>query len=496
MNKYVYESYKHLNDSERAGFLGKFKNSPVVIRFVKFIEQSSTPAFKTTQAIDSIYADVKGHVPYNVLENRFFKLRKKILDELKNARSSNFPLTHTEEELTYIEAKQLLASGNNERAYRMLTELEKTCWEKNIFELLPSVIDQLIFCNQSFNRLENNKEIFMRQERAIELLRDINICGMTTRKIYEINFTKGIKYAAKELSLMRAMASKYKMYPRFLMCYHHVSAYYKLGTKEYEGSTQAISRHLSSFRKLLVLHPSIPLLSYKVNYVQQQHMHFNQMMISYHFTRCEFEETYQAMKDVWQMINKEDSVLSMYKTEASYFNMVTSQTMTQRYPEALETIADFAQFLKTNHQTDKLVMANVLKARVYADVYPQAYKMDPLFLTAQVEEYIKILRKKDNTMISLDQTLVLLIKLYVIRGNYSGASKILSETPVQKYLSDIALYDLTRDLILILTENGSQKNRELSELLRKLQLIRHKASTPAEYMHIYWLQHYLKHLLR
>lgn len=496
MNKHLYESYRKLNDTERAEFAGRFKNSPTVVKFIKFVERSTVPGFKTSAAIDSVYADEKGQTAYSVLENRFFKLRKKMLDELEGMKKNDSSLVHTEEELKFLAAKQLIASENKEAAYRQLAELERTCWERNIFELLPAVIDQMIFCNQSFNRIENNRELFSRQEKAIGLLNDISICGMTTRKIYEINFTKGVKYAAKELALMRGLATKHKQYPRFLMCYHHVSAYYKLGSKDYENDVQVLSRHLSAFKKLHAAHPMVPLMNYKVNYVQQQHMHFSQMIIAFHFRRCEFEEAYEVMKDVWELINREGSILKMYKTEASYYNMITAQSMAHRYTEALDTINDFMAYLKTNHQTDKLVLANVLKARIYADVYPQSYKMDPAFLLEQVDEYLKVLKRSDNRMISLDQTLVLKAKLLVFKGSYEKALKVLSDPVAQEYLSGLRLLDATTELIRILQENAAHKSKKLGELAKSVQSAKHKASTPAEFMHIYWMQHYLKHLLR
>lgn len=495
MNKYLYDSYKKLGETERAAFAGKFRNSPTVIKFIKFIEKSAVPNFKTVAAIDSVYAAEKDKVAYNVLENRFFKLRKKLLDELEDSKKGDISLIHTEEELKFLNAKQLLASENKETAYRQLAELEKICWEKNIFEMLPAIIDQLIFCNQSFNRLDHNKELFIRQEKAIGLLRDMHTCIMATRKIYEINYSKGVKYAVKELALLRNFASKHKLYPRFLLCYHHVSAYYKLGSKDFVGDTKAISRHLSAFKKLQAAYPAIPLMAYKVNYVQQQHMHFSQMIMSYHFGRCEFEETYQVMKEVWEVIIRENSILKMYKTESSFYNMITAQCMTQRYQEALATINDFMAYLKTNHQTDKLVLANVLKARIYTEIYPQTYKMDPVFLTGQVEEYVKILKKSDNRMISLDQTLVLRIKLLVLKAEYSKALQLLPDPVVFGYLSEMRLYELTKDLIGILHENSPQKNKKLAALAKEVQSAKHKAATPAEFMHIYWMQHYLKHLL-
>ncbi|MDF2436208.1 MAG: hypothetical protein K0Q95_584 [Bacteroidota bacterium] len=491
MNKYVYESYSKLRETEKAEFIGRFKNSPTVIKFIQFLDKNKAPDFKTRSAIEIIYATEKERVAYPTLENRFFKLRKKLIDELAGSGNTDNVPVYPEEELQFSKAKQLI-SENKEAAFRQLQELERICWERNIFELLPAIIDHLIFCNQSFNRLSANKPLYERMEKAIGLLRDINICVMTTRKIYEINFTKGVKHAVNELGLMRKYAAKHKEFSRFLMCYHHVSAYYKLGSADSSQESQVISRHLNAYKKLQAKHPMVPLMSYKVNYVQQQHLHFNQMTMSYHFSKCEFEETYQVMKEVWSMINGERPDVKMYKTESSFYNMITAQCMTQRYREALNTIDDFIAYLKSNHQLDKLIIPNVLKARIYVDVYPHAYRMDLQYLFTQVEIYLKILKKQDNMMISYDQTLILKMKMLILQGDFLKATGVLNDPISKSYLENLGMYQAFCELIRILKENSTHKQKELVVLNKQIQALKHKVDSPAQYMHIFWLLHYLK----
>ena len=114
MNKQVYESYKKLNDTEKAELIYKFKNSPTVTRFIDFIEQVRTPGFKTMAAIDAVYGDEKEQTAYAVLENRFFKLRKKILEELENSQTNDATQVHAEEELKFLKAKHSIAAENKE----------------------------------------------------------------------------------------------------------------------------------------------------------------------------------------------------------------------------------------------------------------------------------------------------------------------------------------------------------------------------------------------
>lgn len=495
MNKYIYESFKKLNDAEQSTLIHRFKDSPTVARFIEFIKKADVPNFKTTNAINSIYVKEKDKTDFRILENRYFKLRKKLADELEQMQKADFTRLQTDEEQRFLNARHLIASENKELAYKLLVLLEKECWEKNIFELLPSIIDQLIFCNQSFNRLENNKSLFIRQKDAIVLLCDMNILGMTARKIYEIHYTNGVEHIAKDLLILRKLASKHKQYPRFLLCYYHIAAYYKLGSANaYDEKT--ISRNLTAYKRLQRKHPMIPLMQYKANYIQFQHMHFNQMMISWHFSRCEFDEAHLAMKEVWSLIVNDNSIFKMYKSESSYFNMITAQCMTKRYTEALTTINDFISYLRTNQQTDKLMIPNVLKAWIYSDIYPAVYKMNPGFLSEQVDEYIKILRKTDNRMISLDQTLVLKAKLLIIEGKFGKALQVIKDPVSLAYLEVLNLKDVFYQLIAILNENAPDKKEKLSELNKAVQSCCYKAKVPAEYMNIHWLQNHLKHLLR
>jgi hypothetical protein len=494
MNKYIYESFKKLSDTERSALAHRFKDSPTVARFINFIEKADSPNFKTTLAIEVVYAEEKEKTEFRILENRYFKLRKKVADELKQAKNTDLSGLQTEEEQRFLNARYLIASENKELAYKQLVALEKECWEKNIFELLPSIIDQMIFCNQSFNRLGNNKPLFERQKEAIELQRDMNVLGMTTRMIYEINFTKGADHTSNAMASLRKLAARHKQYPRFLLCYYYVTAYYKLGSNNTNELT--ISRNLSAYKKLQKKYPLIPLMQYKTNYVQFQHMHFNQIMISWHFGRCEFEEAYHSMKEVWKMMVNDNSIFKVYKTESSFYNMITAQCMTRNYQEAFETTNEFTAYLKANQQTDKLLVPNVLKAWIYADIYPATFKMNPVFLSEQLDEYIKILKKADNTMIALDQTLVLKAKMLIIDKKYDKALKVLKDPVAESYLNALNLNGTFKQLISILHSGSENSKQKLSELSKTIQTLRYKAKIPAEFMHINWLENHLKYLIK
>jgi hypothetical protein len=430
--------------------------------------------------------------PYNVLENRYFKLRKKVMDELQSGEEVDVGALFTEEELKFNRCKNLLLVENKEEAFRQLTELEKDCWEKNIFELLPGIIDQLIFFNQSFNRNEHNKEIYDRLDNAIELQYDMQRFSRVARQIYEINYAKGIKHAKKEFNTLKELATKHKNYPRFLMCYHHLCMYYKLGSADYIHEMQVISRHVSEFKKLYAKHPLMPLINYKVNYVKFQHFHFHQSTMFYHFNRCEFREADACMNEVWDLVNGSDSIFRMYKTESLYSNVFYIKCMAGKYDEANKTSDQFLAFLKENNQMDKLTHGYVQKAKLYADMHPNTgiLKMDPGFLNAQVDEYIRQVRKADNVQLSLDQILALKIKLLLIEGKPAKAKEILQENIVKEHLSELRCYEFFEELILLM----SQRAKNYEGLAKKVQVAKYKAMLPGEVMHLKWIAEFIKKL--
>jgi hypothetical protein len=492
MNKSLYDSYKKLTEPQRSDLNFKFKDSPVGLRLLHFLDTCKNRSFKNSDAVKAIYSD-DSDTPYNVLENRYFKLRKKISDELQTAESIDPSNILTDEELRLYKCKNLQLNANKELAFRQLSELEAECWEKNIFELLPSIIDQLIFFNQSFNRLEKNVELHKRLELAIQLQYDMNRFAMLARQIYEINYKAGIKSAKKELNSLKEIASRNEKYPRFLMCYHHISLYYKLGSQEYIGEMQVVSRHLSEFKKLYALHPLMPLISYKLHYVKYQHFHFNQSTMFYHFNRCEFREAADCMKEVWNLVHSSNSIFGIYRTESLYNNMFTVQRLAGLYKEANITSDYFLDFMKENNQHDKLPLVYTQKARLYADVYPEKslIKMDPGFLTAQVEEYIKKVRKEDNSQLPLEQALVLRMVLHIISGNLKKAKDMLKDEVIGRYLSSLNALESFRLLVQYM-EDLTPASRELSELHKKAVAARQKAVSPAEYMHHKWISNYIE----
>ncbi len=469
---------------EQAELRHRYKDSPVGLRLIEFLATSTKEDFKTNDAVTFIYKGDKEE--YSVLENRYFKLRKKIYDELQQLRAQKGGVPLPEEEDMLNHCKEMIAAGDKKEAYKLLVELEKTCWERNIFELLPSVLDNMIFCNQATNDREKNAALYPLLEKAIELQYDLNRAIMNIRKIYEIAISTGPAQSKKLLQTLKDFAEKNSKYPRFAMYYHYVSVSYKLSSMEYTQNMQVISRHLAEFKKLYAKHPLIPVIIYKANHAKLFHYHFSQITTFIHTNKLEFEEAYESVKEMWALANSSDSLFRSYRSDSLYFNLFTLQCMTRRYKGAYDTCELYSAFLRDEKRLDRISFMNTMKCLLYVTAYPQTFKMDVPYLHEQVDEYIKMARKAENIQIPFVQAMLFKAEMYLLNDNVKQAAKLIEDKEVQRYLNTYNLQQLFNSLMELLQKQGD-KSKAMSELIQKAQQHRFKVVHIDEMIALNWL---------
>jgi hypothetical protein len=493
MNHLLFDTYQKLSEPERAELRHRYKDSEIGLRLVAFLDQCTNRNYKNADAVKYIYNDSPTE-EYNVLENRYFKLRKKAIDDLNEFSSGNVNLLFTEEEALLNQCKHLITTGDKKAAYKQLTELEKKCWNLNIFELLPSILDNLMFLNQTFNQVEKNKEIYPLLEKAMVLQYDINRAIMLARQVYDIMLTIGLKFAKKQFAGLKELADKNKAYPRFAMIYHHTSLYFKSSSQEYFNNQQVVSRHHADLTKMYEEYPLIPLISYKANYAKFFHFHFCQITTFYHNNRGEYEEGYESMKEAWDMAHSTDLVYNMFRSEALYFNMFSMQIITGRYRDTLETCNMYAAFLKENGKMEKLVFANMMKAILYVNAFPQTFKMDTAYLLEQTDEYMKTVKKNTSIEFPYHHAMGYKVKMYIIMGEYEQAKKLMAKAEATDYFKEMGIYELVNNLIELLSKSNSEES--LHELAKKTQQRKLKANGADAYTAIRWLGNYIDYCLR
>jgi hypothetical protein len=481
MNRELYDGFKKLSDTAKNELKFKLKDSPLARKLYEFLETTDNRNFRNREAVTKLYGEELNGSNYAILENRYFKLRKKFTEEWLQSPETR-PVLLTEEEEELLKCKQLVMENHKEQAYQKLLQLEKNCWEKNIFELLPAIIDNLVFCNQALNRLERNEVLYERMQKAIVLQADCYRMILLARRIYEINFRKGVLHAKKELAEIKELGLKHKLYPRFTMCYHHVSLYYKLGSRDYLEDMQVISRHFRQHKELNSRYPYMPLVSYRRNYSIYQHMHYSQIQVFYHYNRMEFEDAYRAMREVWERIHGENEAYTLFKTESIYYNMFSSQRTTGRFAEAEKTIQLYIAFLKENNNTGKLSYAYTLQAILLAFNYTAAREKDVPYFIEKTDEYIRSIKGNTNVQTTLSEALLTKVKLFHLSGKQAEAVKVLKEKEVADSLKNAQLLDFYA--FVVSRETDLLKLREVRRTLQKRITI---SKSPTEQAELKWL---------
>lgn len=493
MNRELYERYKKLDENEIRALKHRLKNSPVALKLTEFLETTNNASFKNTEVVAWLYQNTEAN--YATLENRFFKLRKKFLDEYLVSKETYQYFTQEESDLA--KCISLLQKNEKQKAYLMLQKLEKRCWDNNIFELLPKILDQMIFCNQVFNKLYRNNTLYKKMETAIYLNTELAKFNMISRKLYETNFTKGINACKKDFDLLHDIATKYAEYPRFNLSYQHLSLYYKISSADYFKNMNVISRHYKKYNELHTQHPDMPMMLYRPNYIHHQNFHFKQIGVFVHYNNCEFAEAYLLMKEIYELVNEEKSIYSIYKTESVYINMLNVLLVCERYHEAIALTDNYFKFIKDNTLHEKSACAYTLKLLVHVESFPEFDFKSSEYLLPKLNAYIKIAETEDNALFRLNNALALKARYYFCIKDYNKAYDNLVQQGVKAYYSEHNMFEDYKLLFEICKEGKIKENfRIINELMLKSENSLSLSPHPEKYKQAVWLAKVCKHLLK
>jgi hypothetical protein len=464
------ERYSGLSPLQKDKLASGFRNAPLMLRLLDFLEKQKQQSFQTHTPIQFVYGITVDSPEYRVTENKFFKLRKKLLDALSE--NTEAPVHQKiDEELELRQCIELLNKGQRQLAYKRLEELEKNCWEKNIFELLPRVIDRLVFCNQSFNKLDENKAIYKRYDEAVALNTLILQFLKKVRQVYEINFRSGITAAKSELRFLKKTADRYKKYPRFAFIYHHLSLYYKLASNDYIGKMPVIGKHHAALKAILRQNGSLPIF-YTPDYEYTQGVHLREISIFYQYVKCDFKEAYKESCELNKYISDNNSP----KAESFYYNSFRAALAAGYYPEARKTLEEYLEVLRKNNQHDRMPFVHALLMMLYVYAYPKV-KLENLPYTEQLfEQYLKWSKKNKYLVTSYEESLIVKAGYNHIRG-LCGENLALAKTPgLESYFETKDLYQLFLAFTTYFAKEPSRKQAD--ELKNRIDAMKFKILTP------------------
>lgn len=396
MNNYLRDTYHKLPSVSRDKLRREFAGAPRMLLLLDLLEQSADRKFGVHEAVAHIYADEQHAESFDVLRNRFFKLRKKLTEALEQRTSASAEDKNSSAavlllplEAEYYRCRTLIQNNHFQEARKRLEKLIAECWEKNIFELLPDAINHVIFCNFTMNVFRDNDRLFADYERASELLASLNQQRICARRAYE----KAIHYQYDKvrpfIARMKTIALQHKEYPRFEL-YYQFSAF-TIGSSSYGNDIRVLARHQNRVKELMKKYPDIPSGQYEVNAYELMQYYMVMAEGFYAYQRGDAEECYRCFVESWRIAETTPN-FRIRKSDSQYSNRIVIEIATGRYREALKTADAMLDFMKDQKEEGRRLKAYAEIMQVYTFAYPALTAPDPEFLLSKVNEYIRLLR--------------------------------------------------------------------------------------------------------
>lgn len=371
--------------------------------------------------IHHVYTHEKAE--YGVLRNRFFKLRKELLLLLQDlSAEKNFAHEMAKEEVQYYDFRKDIFSGQGAKIIDDLKAYERHLRQLNIFELWPQAINLIIYYHQINNQLDDNKKYYKLLDEALDAQYDMNKVLAAGRKIYEFNYTNSLDKAGPQFELLKRLAHKHKKFPRFSLCQHYLSMYYKMGSKFYVDKIHVTSRHLNAVKSLRNKHPLMPILQFVPDYVSKLNYHLLEVQTFYHYNSLQFKK---ALAQLEELVSLHQSTKGP-KNETQILNLITLSLAASEF-EACQRYLDLLQKFYADHRikgrNDEL---KVYQSRIEL---MSLKKLEPTELKV-IKDFLKkyvITSQKENRADLLQAATMTLLKVYILQNDLDSARRLLGQ---------------------------------------------------------------------
>lgn len=393
MNKEIKHLYQELTPAHKEALQLTFKKSPRMLRYIQALDDLGYVS--TQKAIQLIYSDDTRHIDDATLMNRFYKLRRNLHLHLLQVCQNNLKSSTDEEiELKFLQ----LLSQKNEHAYLLerAQKLEKKCWEDNLFELLPDLLN-LIISALHFYQPENTKKIaayIEKLDQANDLLYTLykfkNYTNTFRLQIITANnYEELATHYSSIINKMRRKANLLKPYARFNLIYHYTG--FLVGSQLYNivyKTGNVLSRHLNQLEKLLAQHPHMPIVSYIPNHRVYS---LNSILINravYWYQKGNSTKSYESILQYEQLIDRHSDVY-IRNTVNEFHNILLCCWGAKEYNAVLKYAQELKTFQSINSSIEREMPYYIYEMMAYTGLYPKKKHTNPLKLIALGGKFLK-----------------------------------------------------------------------------------------------------------
>jgi hypothetical protein len=447
MNNVLQSGYDLLRAEEKRDLRQRLADSPRAILLLDFLEDRKGKKFNTVDAVNTVYGDEREE-EFTTLRNRFFKLRKHIietLDQNSGNAGAGVSLLPLEEEL--FRCRQMIGQNHFQQADKHLKVLIAECKRLNVFELLPEAYNQIVYANLALNNFREHERNLRDLEESSKLLDDMRSMQVMSRRIYLGAITRNTKEVVKQLQAMRRIVLRRSAFPRYELFYHFVVVTNAPSVPGYSGKGHA--RHLASLKKLIAKHPGMPSGHYEPNGAALMQYYLLVADGSHHFMRGDVQTCYNLFKESWDIMERIPN-LKLRKSESNFKNRIAH---------------DLIEFQKENKNEEKRMSGYAELAVVYSYAYPTLKCPDPEFLARQLKAFTSLLRREKSVQIGDGLSTQAIFAF--MNKDWKLAKSLMQNKSAQEVFSSMDL-DIYNEVLILSPASGAGKIKEVKKRAQTL----------------------------
>lgn len=468
MNEEIKYLYEGLDEICKMNIRSVFEQSPKMLLYIDLLEQNEIVI--TNKAVNYIYQEDLEAVARNVLINRFYKLRSKLrlwlLTQMKN---SPICLTTEEQELAFLRLMVI----KNEHAYALehLQLLEQKCWEQNLFELLPEIIQLMLRSMYACKPLDKKEHKFYLEQ--LELANSLS--GVLQFLKYNLCYLQqNIKEYQNIIEGTCRKIKKLKQYPRLVMLYHYIAFSAGVFVEDVvQKTSNAMSRHLNEFKLLKGKYPNIPIVDFEPYHRAKLDIHFCMKEAIFWYYKQNAKKSYEAIERRKRLVEEHPN-LYLKLSEAELHNIIYFCINSEQHHAALEYIEELKEY-QSNNPYDKIDSPYYIYLMVvYIALFPAQKIAAPQDLIAQIKTFLKTADQSSAWIYGS------LAEFCILYGYFDEAKEIL-KNPALKQLFEADGIQMQTDKLLAVVV--SKNIAELKEFIQHLSELYLRSTSPKHQFH-------------
>jgi len=385
-------------------------------------------------------------------------------------KNSPICLIKEEQELAFL--RLMIIKNEHVYALAQLQLLEKKCWEKNLFELLPEIIQLIlraIFACKGLDQEEKNTYL-----KKLELANDL-LSTLQKLNYYLYYVLANIEEYQNVIEIVRRKIKKLKSYPRFTMFYHFLA----FGSGVYledlvKKTSNAMSRHLNQLNKLKEEYPNMPITDLEPYHREKMEINFAMKEAMFWHYKKNPKKSYQAISRR-KAILKTSPELYPKLSEAELHNLIYFCINAEQYDDALGYVGALEAFQAANPSDQIDSPYFIYQMVIYTALFPGTKNAEPYELVVKIKEFL------EGSDVESAWIYESLSEYCIIYGFYEDAQVLLNHPQTILFLEKYRLKNYTQNLLDCVVNKKIKDLVILANLLDKL----YKESDSSKYVFHY-----------